>query len=100
MEALLLQSNLLLWKRVPKIRRPAAAPSMLPRVHAQRSPAQHMGRLQLSGVMSQYFGHSMLLVFGFGLLETREPRVFQFWIEVDINYARGINVALNTTLDR
>jgi hypothetical protein len=52
--ALLLQSYSLLWKRVPTIRRPAVAPSGLPRQRAQQSPAQQMGRLQLSGVMSQY----------------------------------------------
>jgi hypothetical protein len=49
-----LQSYSLLWKRVPTIRRPAEAPSVLPRERAQRSPAQQMGRFQLSGVMSQY----------------------------------------------
>jgi hypothetical protein len=52
--ALLLQSYSLLWKRVPIIRCPAAAPSVLPREGAHRSPAQQKGRLQLSGVMSQY----------------------------------------------
>jgi hypothetical protein len=44
----------LLWKRVPTIRRPAAAPSVLALEYAQRSPAHQMGRLQLSGVMSQH----------------------------------------------
>jgi hypothetical protein len=43
-----------LCKRVPTIRRPAAAPSVLLRERAQRSSAQQMGKLQLSGVMSQY----------------------------------------------
>jgi hypothetical protein len=44
----------LLWKRIPTIRHPATVHSMLPWQRAQRSLAQQMGRLQLSGVMSQY----------------------------------------------
>jgi hypothetical protein len=52
--AFLIQSYSFLWKRVPTIRRPAAAPSVLPRERAQRSPAQQVGRFQLSGVMSHY----------------------------------------------
>jgi hypothetical protein len=44
------------WKRVPTIRRPAAAPFVLLRERAERSPAQQKGTLQLSGVMSQYEG--------------------------------------------
>jgi hypothetical protein len=49
--ALLLQLYLLLWKRVPTICHPAAAPFVLPQEHAQRSPTQQMGILQLSGIM-------------------------------------------------
>jgi hypothetical protein len=41
-------------RRVPTLRLPAAAPSALPRKPAQRSLAQQMGRLQVSGVMSHY----------------------------------------------
>jgi hypothetical protein len=52
--ALLPQSYSLLWKRVATIRRPAAALSVLPCERAQRGLAQQMGRLQLSGVISQY----------------------------------------------
>jgi hypothetical protein len=65
--ALLLQSYSLLWKCVPTIRRPAAARSVLQRERAQRSPAQQMGRLQLSGVMSQYI---YSLAYGKGELKT------------------------------
>jgi hypothetical protein len=63
--ALLLQSYSLPWKRVPTVRRPAAATSVLPREHDQRSPAQQIGRLQLSGVMSRYVQETLTAqVFG------------------------------------
>jgi hypothetical protein len=52
--ALLIQSYSLLWKRIPTIHRPAMVPSMLPQQCVRRNPAQQMGRLQLSGVISHY----------------------------------------------
>jgi hypothetical protein len=50
------------WKRVSTIRRSATVRSVMPRERDHRSPTQQMGRLQLSGVMSQYISFSNLTV--------------------------------------
>jgi hypothetical protein len=59
---LLIQSYSLLRKRVPTIRRPAVAPSVLPRERVERRPLHQMGRLQLSCVMPQYICNTLNII--------------------------------------